>query len=57
MTRRRFIGHAMRELVSAVPPMVAMINVKMSGAGVPSYMTSGADVPSYMTSGADVLRT
>ena len=32
--------------------MVAMINVKMSGAGVPSYMTSGADVPSYMTSGA-----
>ena len=42
MTRRRFIGHAMQELVSAAPPMVAMINVKVSGAGVPSYMTSGA---------------
>ena len=42
MTRRRLIGHAMQELVSAAPPMVAMINVRMSGAGVPSYMTSGA---------------
>ena len=57
MTRRRFIGHAMQELVSAAPPMAAMINVKMSGASVPSYMTSGTDVPSYMTSGAGDERT
>ena len=42
MTRRRFIGLAMQELVSAVPPMVATINAGMSGAGVSSYMTSGA---------------
>ena len=41
MTRRRFIGHAMQELVSAVPSMVATINAVMSGAGVSSYMTSG----------------
>ena len=34
MTRRRFIGHAMQELVSAVPSMVATINAVMSGAGV-----------------------
>ena len=57
MTRRRFIGHAMQELVSAVPPMVATINAGMSGAGVSLYMTSGAGVSSYMTSGAGGERT
>ena len=57
MTRRRFIGHAMQELVSAVPPMVATINAGMSGAGVVLYMTSGEGVSSYMTSGAGGERT
>ena len=57
MTRRRFVCHVMQELISAAPPMVAMVNGMMSGAGVPPYMTSGADVPSYMTSGAGGERT
>ena len=57
MTRRRFVGHAMQELVSAASPKVAMINGMMSGAGVPSYMTSGADVLLSMTAGVGGERT
>ena len=54
MTRRRFIGHVMQELVSAASAIVEMIDCMMSGEGVPSCMMSGEGVPSCMMSGVGV---
>ena len=52
MTRRRFIGHVMQELVSAASAIVEIIDCMMSGEGVPSCMMSGVGVPLSMTAGA-----